>query len=288
MSASKNWFATTVILVASCVGAYFGVKYAMNQMAVVSTDNASVTGHVYMLSFQIPGKVTQILVTENERVNKGQLIATIDDSEYQLKVAQAEAELAAHNVRLGELNSSYRRIASLFESQAATKQQLELAEAGYNEMNERLKAKQSFIEQSKLHIAYSKLYAPADGVVGKKAIEPGLYVRPGQPVVGMVGSEERWIVANFKETEIAGLKPGMPVSIKIDAIEDKQFEGEIESIGNSTGSTFSLLPPDNATGNFTKVTQRIPARIKFKNLKEEDISRLHLGLSAIVAVRIKP
>ena len=105
-------------------------------------------------------------------------------------------------------------------------------------------------------------------------------------MIGFVSSESRWVTANFKETEISDVIVGHKVSVTVDAIPSKKFEGEVESISSATGSTFTLLPPDNATGNFTKVVQRVPVRIKLKNLTPQDIDLLHAGLSAMVKVSI--
>jgi membrane fusion protein (multidrug efflux system) len=109
----------------------------------------------------------------------------------------------------------------------------------------------------------------------------------GQPLFGFVSSDERWATANFKETEMKGVTPGKEAEIEVDAISGKKFEGVVESISPSTGATFSLLPPDNATGNFTKVVQRVPVRVKLINLSPEDIQLLQAGLSAEVKVKIR-
>ena len=124
-------------------------------------------------------------------------------------------------------------------------------------------------------------------MIAKKSAEIGMLASPGMPLFGFVSSETRWVIANFKETDLNRLKVGQHVSIDVDAVSGRSFEGEIESFAPSTGAIFSLLPPDNATGNFTKVVQRVPTRIKFKDLKPEDIDVLKAGLSAVVDVRVK-
>ncbi len=113
-----------------------------------------------------------------------------------------------------------------------------------------------------------------------------MVVPPGQALFGFVGSSERWVTANFKETQIGRIKPGQKVSVEVDALSGKKFEGLVDSIGSATGSTFTLLPPDNSTGNFTKVVQRVPVKIKLPNLPAEDIDRLAAGLSAVVSVKV--
>jgi membrane fusion protein, multidrug efflux system len=121
-------------------------------------------------------------------------------------------------------------------------------------------------------------------MVARKSAEVGQLAAPGVALVGFVGAEERWITANFKETEIEGIKVGAKVDIEVDAIGGRKFKGLVESISASTGARFTMIPPDNATGNFTKVVQRVPVRIKFENLSTDDIQVLRAGLSADVSV----
>ena len=138
-----------------------------------------------------------------------------------------------------------------------------------------------------LNLEYTKITAPSDGKVGKRSFEVGMLASPGQPLLGFVEGNERWVVANIKETDMALVTEGKKASITVDAVPGKEFEGVIESISPTTGATFSLLPPDNATGNFTKVVQHVPVRIKLLNLTEKDSDRLQAGLSAEVKVRVR-
>jgi len=154
-------------------------------------------------------------------------------------------------------------------------------------LTSRLQADQFKADQAKLNLSYTQIVAPEDGVIAKKSVEPGMVVPAGQALFGFVSSQERWVTANFKETQLSKIKPGQKVGIKVDAISGKKFEGVVDSIGSSTGSTFTLLPPDNSTGNFTKVVQRVPVKITFSNLTPEDIDRLADGLSAEISVHIR-
>ena len=154
-----------------------------------------------------------------------------------------------------------------------------------------IKAKQVEIQASldvtKNSLDDTVIRAPSDGVIAKKAAELGMLASPGMPLFGFVSSQTRWVIANFKETDLNRLKVGQRVNISVDALGGQDFQGEIESFNPSTGSIFSLLPPDNATGNFTKVVQRVPTRIKFKDLRKEDIDELKAGLSVVVDVRVR-
>ena len=124
---------------------------------------------------------------------------------------------------------------------------------------------------------------PARGVVSKKSINPGQVVQAGQPLMAIVQTDEVWITANFKETQLEHIRPGQRASITVDAYGDRRFEGHVDSIAAATGARFSLLPPENATGNFVKVVQRVPVRLTWKT--EPDVS-LKAGLSADITVYI--
>ena len=113
-----------------------------------------------------------------------------------------------------------------------------------------------------------------------------MVIPAGQSLFGFVSSSERWVEANFKETQLSSVKPGQKVDVTVDAIDGRTFEGTVESKGAATGATFTLLPPDNATGNFTKVVQRVPVKIVLKNLSPTDVDDLAAGLSAVVSVKV--
>ena len=124
--------------------------------------------------------------------------------------------------------------------------------ARYRNLQARLKADQFKADEAKLNLSYTQITAPEDGSIAKKSVEPGMVIPPGQALFGFVSSQERWITANFKETQLSSIKPGQKVAVEVDAVTGKKFEGVVDSIGSATGSTFTLLPPDNSTGNFTK------------------------------------
>ena len=138
-----------------------------------------------------------------------------------------------------------------------------------------------------LNIEYTSIIAPEDGRIGKRAVESGQMIAAGQAVMALV-EPNPWVNANFKETQLGRIRVGQKVEIAIDAIPDHKFAGHVESIAAASGSTYSLLPPDNATGNFTKIVQRIPVKIVFEpgsvNGYED---RIAAGLSTIVSVRVR-
>ncbi|ASK29035.1 multidrug transporter [Chryseobacterium sp. T16E-39] len=148
-----------------------------------------------------------------------------------------------------------------------------------------IKVKQASIERQNLDIHYTVITAPFDGQIGKKNIQEGQLIQPGQTLAFMVNkSVEKWVVANFKETQIKSFRIGQSVNIEVDAFPDETFSGIIESLSPTTGSRYSLLPPDNSTGNFVKVIQRIPVRIKLSGSKEK-LSGLSAGMNANVYIK---
>ena len=199
----------------------------------------------------------------SEAITKKQL----EDSRFNVETAQKQ--LTNSN---NDLNAAQSRIAVLNSS-------VQKAEAA-------LLVKQAKIDQTKLKISYTKVYAPETGKIGKKNISMGQFVQAGTPLFSVVTDTTYWIVANFKENQIKKLAPGKEVDIELDAYPDLQLKGTIESLSDATGAKFSLLPPDNASGNFVKVTQRVPVKIKIKDV-EKYKDQLRAGLSAYISIETK-
>jgi membrane fusion protein, multidrug efflux system len=149
-----------------------------------------------------------------------------------------------------------------------------------------IKTREAGVDNAKLKLSYTKIYAPVSGRVGKVNLQKGQYVQPGQPLFSIVNNEEFWIIANYKETQLKNLKAGQPVKIKIDGYPNLDIRGKISSFSDATGAKFSLLPPDNATGNFIKITQRVPVKITFDH-PEKIKGILKAGLSVTVSAFIE-
>ena len=146
--------------------------------------------------------------------------------------------------------------------------------------------RQAALDAAKLRLSYTRILAPASGKVGKTNLQPGQFVQAGQPLFTIVNNEQFWIIANFKETQIKNLKIGQPVDIEIDGYPNQKITGKITSFSEATGARFSLLPPDNASGNYVKVTQRVPVKIDFDSI-EKVRPILKAGLSVNVDVKVK-
>jgi membrane fusion protein (multidrug efflux system) len=144
---------------------------------------------------------------------------------------------------------------------------------------------QAELDQALLNLSYTKITAPMDGVIGKKSVEPGQRVQPGESLLAVVRLDDVWVTANFKEDQLRRMRPGQPVDIHVDAL-DRTFKGYVEGLGSASGERFSLLPPENATGNYVKVVQRIPVRIAFVPGQNDD-HRLTPGMSVEPTVWLK-
>ncbi|QKG53854.1 HlyD family secretion protein [Hymenobacter sp. BRD67] len=161
---------------------------------------------------------------------------------------------------------------------AAAQQQIAVAQAV-------VKQRQADLDNARLQLSYTTLVAPGNGIVSKKSVQPGQVVSPGQQLLGIVSSNKTWVIANFKETQMEEMKVGQPVKLEIDAYPHEEFQGHVESLSAATGARFALLPPDNASGNFVKVTQRIPVKIVLDHEDPQHPLRAGMSVNAIVAVK---
>ena len=182
----------------------------------------------------------------------------------QLDAAQAAARASAAQVR-------------------AADEQVLASEAALRGADARVASARAARDQADLTLSYTTLAAPASGVVSKKNVEIGQMVQAGQPLLAVVPLDDVWIVANLKETEIRGVQPGARAEITVDSYPGRRFRGHVESLSPATGATFSMLPPDNATGNFTKIVQRIPVRLRLDGAPDP-VHPLRPGMSAFVRI----
>jgi membrane fusion protein (multidrug efflux system) len=195
----------------------------------------------------------------------------IDRREFDASVAQAKS--AAANV-----DSATKKVAS-------QEAQVRLASAQHVTASAEEKQAEAQLRQAQLQLSYAKIFAPFDGRVTKKSVEPGNYVQPGQTLFSLVPPDV-WVIANFKETQLKQMKVGQSVSVRVDAIPGRDFNAHIESFQVGTGSRFTLLPPENATGNFVKVVQRVPVKIVFDE-PAADLERLWAGESVEPKVNVR-
>jgi membrane fusion protein (multidrug efflux system) len=260
------------------------------------TDNAQVDGHILPVLPKVGGFVTAVQVEENQLVRAGDTLVVIDPRDLQAKLQQAEADLAvalatvSSRQRVGQADAAVRqaeanaekahsdldRLTPLAAQGIVSRQQLDAAQTAVRAADAALAAAQAALlgadarvasarasrDQAALQLSYTRIIAAQGGLVSKKNVEVGQLVQPGQPLFSVVPLEDVWVTANLKETQIEDVTPGDAVDFTVDAYPGVHFRGHVESLSPATGARFSLLPPDNATGNFTKVVQRIPVRIR--------------------------
>jgi membrane fusion protein, multidrug efflux system len=297
--------------------ARYGTAYWQTGRFMVATDDAYVQADNTLIAPRVSGYISQVLVTDNQPVKAGQVLARIDDQDFQtaLRQASADRETAESEIRsidaqlvlqastieqtnqqvasadaalrfaqqdharydalsrtgAGTTQSAQQtesllvqRSAGLLQARAAfaaAKQQVDVLQATRNKATAQLDHYRAAEQQARLNLGYTTITAPVDGTVGARSLRVGQYVQAGTQLMAVVPLDAVYIVANFKETQLTGVRPGQPVAIAVDTFPDVSIHGHVDSIAPATGLQFALLPPDNATGNFTKIVQRLPVKI---------------------------
>jgi membrane fusion protein, multidrug efflux system len=260
-----------ILLVLLCIS--LTVKYAIFRFHHETTDNAYITAHIHYIAPQITGVVKQVAVENNTRVKSGDLLVQIDPEPFDAQLADATAK----NERA---EGDYQRAQGLANTRVVSVQDLAHARDDANSAAAQLR-------MSQLNRRYTTITSPVDGVVGGRSVEVGNTVQPSINLLAIVEANP-WVEANFKETQVAHIHPGQKVSLTVDAIPDHSFSGTVVSIAPASGREFALLPADNATGNFTKIVQRLPVRIEFDRESVKGYEeRLAPGLSVVASVLVR-
>jgi membrane fusion protein, multidrug efflux system len=296
----------------------------------VSTDNAYVQQDKVSISAEVGGRILDVAVHENDVVNAGDLLFRIDPAPYRIAIEQADATIAAAQVRVSSLQTEYQttgvdiesaredvafyekeyqRQSALMQDGFTTRARLQAAEHALSDarsrvasaqadatkaraalatgsaapgINPAIKAGQAQREQALLNLSRTEVRAPVTGVVSQAdRLQPGQMMVQGLPGVTIVASNKSWVEANFKETDLAHMRVGQPAEITFDAYPELKVRGKVSSIGAGTGSEFSVLPAQNANGNWVKVTQRVPVRIA---ITDKPKRTMIAGLSAHVRI----
>lgn len=339
----KNKVVPIILGVLIILGAIFGTKEYIYYSKHVDTDDAQIDGDISPVVARVGGYVQDIKFEENTRVAEGDVLVTLDDRDYKIKLEQAmagqkganagvgvsesqiaataantstaKANIEAAKVKLNLAQKDYERYLNLVKDGSITQQQFdqakaqkESAQAAFTAANDQYNAavkqvgttqsqlavsntgvtqRQADVDFAKLQLSYTQIKAPATGIVSKKNIQKGQLIQPGQSLFSIVNENSIYITANFKETQLEDIKPGSKVKIDVDAYPDQSVEGEVYNFAPITGAKGSLLPPDNATGNFVKVVQRVPVKIKITKAQKEILEKLRPGMSVKVSVSIK-
>jgi len=345
---NKRRIVLGLVVIAVLLAVSWGLKQWLYGRSHESTDNAQVDGHLVPVLAKVSGYVTAVNVAENDHVKADSTLVRIDEREYAVKVAQADADLAAARATAGgrgiegqaeaavqnaagqraaldagiaaaranavRAQADLERMRQLVATQVVSRQQLDAAQAasdaaraqliaaerqagaagagvsnaqaGVRLAQARLAAAQAARDNAQLQLSYTRVTSPVSGIVSRKQVEVGQLVQAGQPLLTVVSDTGVWVTANFKETQLADLKVGQPVELEVDAYGGCTAKGNVASLSAATGAKFALLPPDNATGNFTKVVQRVPVRIAISEGCGKD-RPLRPGMSVAAHVDVK-
>jgi len=319
-----------------------GICYVANQFLYFGggevTDNARVCQNIVPQNCRVLGFIREVRFSEFQEVKKGDTLVIIDDAEFRLRLAQAEADLIraeqgskgtassinttktsisvteasieAARVQMENAQKEDARFQKLLQQEAVTQQQYDHVHTEYLSAKARyeqvlcsrntqsavvteqghylsvseatIEVARNQVEIARLNLSYCYIIATCDGVVGTKDIHVGQLVNPGQTMVSIVDKHEKWVEANFQESQMPNIKVGDKVSFTADAVPNVKFTGIVECISNATGSAFSLIPIDNATGNFVKVEQRVTVRVKIDTCDE--LKELRGGYNVVCKV----
>jgi membrane fusion protein (multidrug efflux system) len=253
-----------------CLTSVLSYRWFIFAQSHIETNNAYVEGDVYHAQARMMGYVRDLSVKEGQIVKKGDLLLKLDDTDVLLEKGFKEAKLK-------KALADFHRGENLLGQKLISKSDFETLEAV-------LAANQADADATGLKLKYTEVFAPADGVIAKTYARPGQFIQPGQNLLTLVSQKDLWIKANYKETQIEKVKVGQKVIVEIDAFPDQLLSGEVEDIYPSSGSVVSLFPPENATGNFTKVVQRVSVKIALKNPKDLP---LRPGMSVVTSIVLK-
>jgi membrane fusion protein, multidrug efflux system len=325
--------------VAAVSGSGYGYYWWTTGRFIESTDDAYVGGNVTPISPHIAGFVAEILVTDNQRVDAGQVLVRLDDRDARAAAEHAEAVLNQRTAMLASLRAKYAlqqsviqqaaadldakvsqasfakldaeryqtlalsdsgsrqnaertraqdqaaraAVASAQAAHAAANQQLSVLAANIDEAAAAVAQAQADLQTARLNLGYAEIRSPISGYVGNRAARVGAYVSQGTYLLTIVPAHGLWVDANFKEDQLARTQPGQSATIVADTLPGHAFHGHVLSLAPATGAVFSVIPPENATGNFTKIVQRVPVRIALDD-GEATLGRIRPGLSTTATV----
>lgn len=278
----------TFRVAAACVGGLLLILvlwFIHQGLCYTSTDDAFIEGHVIPISPKVSAHAMKVLVNDNQEVKAGDLLIELDPNDYRVRDQMAKAELQAAEAEAEKAHTDAARYKKLNTQDEVSKQQLDMAMLRTQIADAKVASAKAHLEQADLEVSYTKIFSPIPGHVTKKSIEVGQLVQAGQPLLAIV-SKEKWVIANFKETQLTSMHPGQEVKIQIDTYPHTTFKGRVDSIQRGTGSRFSLFPSENATGNYVKVVQRVPVKIVFEETPDKKYP-LALGMSVVPEVKVR-
>jgi membrane fusion protein (multidrug efflux system) len=275
-----KWIVAAIVLVAAGI---FGFRYWRETSTFVTTDNAYVQANQAEITSQVAGQVTAVHVRDQQRVQEGDPLFDVDMRNFQLAVERAKAEVAQRRAEAMNAEGLYHRNQQLQASGFLSKQGGETSRAQMASADAAVQVALAAEKQAELDLDRAHVKSPATGTIANLTLRPGNMVQPGVPLFVVIAEQEFWVDANFKETQLKEIHPGQKVEIHSDVYPDRDFHGVVESVSGGSGAAFSVLPPQNATGNWVKVTQRVPVRIRIEDPDPQH--PLRIGTTATVKVR---
>jgi membrane fusion protein (multidrug efflux system) len=290
-----------LLIIVAAVGAWY---WYVNLREFDSTDDAYIDANRASISSKILGRIVRLTVDEGDSVKAGQIIVRLDESDLRAQEEQAKAALAYAResvalvrVNLDKAQDDYQRAKIQFDGNIIPKEQydhavksMEAAQAQYSIALAQVGTARAQLGVVQTQLLNMTIAAPFDGVVSKRWVLAGDVVQPGQPIFSIYDLQHLWVTANFEETKLASIHLNDAVEISVDAYPDYRFEGKVIQLGANTASEFALIPPNNASGNFTKVTQRVPVKISIEDGRSSSQSsspQLLPGMSVEVKVRVR-
>lgn len=261
---------------------YGGYLYWRQFQYYESTDDAYVGAHVVSIAAQVAGPVKKVYIHDDSVVQAGQPLFEINEHPYKIALAAAEANVRVQQAVLANAQSINGRTHQMAARHFLSSQSSDNAQTAVQADKARLEVAQATLAQARLNLRHCLIHAPTTGLVTHVRIRPGAYIQAGTPLFALIASTQYWVTANFKETELRHIVAGDHAHIHIDMYPNYTFQGVVEDVSGGSGTAFSLLPPENATGNWVKVTQRVPVRIVIQDPNPK--LPLRIGTSANVTV----
>lgn len=299
----KRVLVPLLIVILAAAGA---VYWYIGQLGYISSDDAFINGNKLSVSSKILGRITKLMVDEGDSVKQGQLLVQLDSTDLKASENQAKAmlDLDKESITLAEVNvekagDDFNRAKTQYKDNVIPKEQydhaqkaLEAAKAAYNIALTKVGTAKAQLKVIKTRLLNTKILSPMDGVIAKRWALTGDVVSPGQPIFTIYDLKNIWVTSDLEETKLGSIHLGDTVNISVDTYPGQEFRGQIFQIGSNTASQFSLIPPANAAGNFTKVTQRVPIKISIKpveaNNQKDSYKSINLlpGMSVEIKVKV--
>jgi len=339
----RNFTLNNISIILAVGVIIWAVNYFWRYHEYEITNDAVVDQYIAPVSIRVGGYIKEVRFTEHQHVKAGDTLVILDDSEFRIKLMDAEAGLMDANAsaaatrsnkntiksnvnvstaniaeakaKLLKLERDEKRYAELLKEESVSGQQYEQVKSDLDVMRARYEAlidqkssiesqgmeaghkitsgdalilhKKADLEMARLNLSYTAVVAPFEGYMGRRTLEVGQYIPAGQMISNIIRNKEKWITANYKETQIGNIYIGQNVKVKVDALDGKVLQGRVTAISEATGSKYSLLPTDNSAGNFVKIQQRIPVRIELTNINLRDEDLLRAGMMVETEAKIK-